>query len=104
MLLMFVVILSACSTRPYTSGKAVRDLEEQSQLTHTQAKCVVTSIRKHFEVRIKARQKALKGSPLPADRLRLEVDSALATIRKPKGPEEEAARLAIARCAPNALR
>lgn len=104
MLLVLAVIVSACSTRPYSSDKAVRDLEEQSQLTHTQAKCVVTSIRKHFEVAIKARQKKIKGSPLPADRLRLEVDSALATIRGPRASEQAAARAAIQKCAPNELR
>ena len=101
---MFTVIVSACSTRPYTSDKAVRELEEQTDLTPTQAECVVASIRKHFEVRIKARQKELNGSPLPADRLRLEVNSALATIRAPRVSEQEAARVAIAKCAPGWLR
>ena len=103
-LLVFAVMVGACSTSPYTSDKAVRDLEAQSQLTHAQAKCVVKAIRKHFEVLIRARQKALKGSPLPADRLRLEVDSALATIRSPRVSEQEAARAAIAKCAPASLR
>jgi hypothetical protein len=103
-LLVFAVIVSACSTSPYTSDEAVRDLEAQSQLTHAQATCVVTAIRKHFEVLIKARQKAINGSPLPADRLRLEVDSALATIRGPRVSEQEAARAAVAKCAPGALR
>jgi hypothetical protein len=95
---------SACSTSVYTSDQAVRDLERQADLTHAQAECIVTAIQRHFEVVIKESQKANKGSPLPADRLRLEVDSALAAIRDPTGSERAVARSAIARCAPGALR
>jgi hypothetical protein len=94
----------ACSSRVYTSDKAVRDLERQSHLSHAQAECIVTAIRRHFEVVITASQKANKGSPLPADRLRLEVNNALAAIRAPTGSEQAVARAAIARCAPDALR
>jgi hypothetical protein len=98
------VFAGACSTSVYTSDQAVRDLERQAHLTHAQAGCIVTAIRRHFEVVIKASQKANQGSPLPADRLRLEVDSALAAIRDPSSSEQAVARAAIARCAPNALR
>ncbi len=103
---MFAVIAgaSACSTSPYTTAKAIGDLQEESELTRAQAKCVVTAIRKHFAGLITARQKEINGSPLPADRLRLEVNSALATIREPRASEQNAARRAIAECAPSALR
>ena len=42
-----VVTISGCSTRVYTTDTAVSDLERQSQLTHTQAVCIVTAIRTH---------------------------------------------------------
>ena len=96
--------LSACSTPVYTSDAAVRDLENRSQLTHREAVCIVGAIRKHFETEINAKQKANNLSALPADRLKLEVDSALAAIRAPSGSEQQVARLAVAGCAPHALR
>jgi hypothetical protein len=46
------LVAGACSTPVYTSDRAVRDLERQSQLTHTQASCIVTAIRRHFETEI----------------------------------------------------
>jgi hypothetical protein len=98
-----VVAIGACSTPVYTTDTAVRDLERQSQLTHTQAVCIVTAIRKHFETEIKAGQKANKLTALPADQLKLEVDGALAAIRAPSHTETEVARGAIAGCAPGAL-
>jgi hypothetical protein len=97
------VLAGACSTPVYTSSSAVRDLERQSGLTPTQAQCIVTAIRRHFETEIEAKQKANKLSALPADRLKLEVDGALAALRAPTGAEENVARVAIARCAPGAL-
>jgi hypothetical protein len=97
-------VVAACSTPVYTSDRAVRDLERQSQLTHSQATCIVTAIRRHFEGVIKTSQRANKGSPLLADRLKLEVDGALASLRAPTGPEELAARSAVSHCAPGALR
>src|SRR4029078_3524221 len=69
---------AACSTPVYTSDKAVSDLERQSSLTHRQAQCVVTAIRSYFKQQIVATQKANKGRPLPADRLKLEGDGARA--------------------------
>jgi hypothetical protein len=96
-------LVGACSTPVYTTAKAVRDLELRSELTHAQATCIVTAIRQHFANVIKASQRANKGSPLPADRLKLEVDGALASLRAPTGSEELAARNAISRCAPGAL-
>jgi hypothetical protein len=101
---MIAVCATACSTKPYKSDKAVRDLMSQSHLTRAQSECIVTSIQNHFKVLIKAAQKANNGSPLPADRLKLEVDSALAAITKPSASDREAARAAVARCAPEALR
>jgi hypothetical protein len=98
------VSAGACSTPVYTSASAVRDLERQSNLTSTQAQCIVTAIRRHFEVEIEAKQKANKLSALPADRLKLEVDGALAALRTPTGTEQGVARVAIDRCAPGALR
>jgi hypothetical protein len=97
------LVAGACSTPVYTSDRAVRDLERQSQLTHTQASCIVTAIRRHFEIEIKAKQRVNKLSALPADRLKLEVDGALATLSAPSGLEELAARTAISKCAPGAL-
>ena len=91
----------ACSTKPYKSDKAVRDLVAQSNLTVAQAECIVTAIQNHFKVQILAKQKANNGSPLPADRLKLEVDSALAAIAEPTASDRTAARAAIAKCAPN---
>ena len=82
----------------------MRDLVAQSNLTLAQAECIVTAIQNHFKVLIKARQKANNGSPLPADRLKLEVDSALAAISEPTASDRTAARAAIEKCAPNALR
>ena len=96
--------VGACSTKPYTGDKAVRDLVRKSNLTVAQAECIVTSIQNQFKVRIVAKQKANNGSPLPADRLKLEVDSALAAISQPTVGEQAAARVAIAKCAPAALR
>lgn len=93
----------ACSTPVYTGDRAVRDLERQANLTHTQATCIVKAIRAHFESEIKAAQKANKGSPLPADQLKLEVDGALAALHEPSGGEQLATRQAIVRCAPGAL-
>lgn len=93
----------ACSTPAYTSGRAVSDLERQSNLTHAQATCIVDSIRTHFSDEIKAAQKAVKGSKIPADELKLQVDGALAALKEPSGGEEAATRAAILRCAPNAL-
>jgi hypothetical protein len=98
------VVAGACSTPVYTSASAVRDLERQSHLTPKQAQCIVKAIRGHFETEIEAKQKANKLSPLPADRLKLEVDGALAALRAPTGAEDDVARVAIARCAPDALR
>lgn len=103
-ILSVAVLAGGCSTHVYTSAKAVRDLERQSHLTHTQADCIVTAIRKHFEAVITAAQKANKGSKLPADRLRLEVDGALASLREPNGSDHAATRAAIQRCAPASLR
>jgi hypothetical protein len=103
----FVVIAlgaTACSTKPYKSDKAVRDLMAQSHLTLAQSECIVTAIQNHFKVLIKAAQTANNGSPLPADRLKLEVDSALAAIAAPTASDRAAARAAVAKCAPNALR
>ena len=92
----------------YPSAQAlqlrVRDLERQSNLTPTQAGCVVTAIRRHFETEIAQTQKANHGSRLLPDRLKLEVDGALAALRAPSGSENLAARTAIAKCAPAALR
>jgi hypothetical protein len=99
-----VALLAGCSNSPYTSAEAVRDLEQQAGLTHTQAECVVNSIRVHYKTRIKAKQKAIGGSPLPSDRLRLEVDNALGSIRAPNLAEQLAARRGIAKCAPDVLR
>jgi hypothetical protein len=93
----------ACSTPVYTSGRAVRDLERQANLTHTQATCIVSAIRKHFEDEIKAAQKANGGSAIPADDLKLQVDGALAALKDPTGSDRDAARTAILRCAPGAL-
>ena len=97
------VSVGACSTPVYTSGRAVSDLERQSNLTHTQATCIVDAIRKHFSDEIKAGQKANKGSPIPADDLKLQVDGALAALKEPAGSDEAATRTAILRCAPGAL-
>jgi hypothetical protein len=99
-----VVAIGACSTPVYTTDSAVRDLERQSQLTHTQAVCIVTAIRKHFETEIEAAQKKNKLTALPADQLKLEVDGALAAIRAPSGTETDVGRRVIAGCAPAALR
>jgi hypothetical protein len=101
---MIAFCASACSTKPYESDTAVRDLVAQSHLTLAQSECIVTKIQDHFKVLIKARQKANNGSPLPADRLKLEVDSALAAIKQPTAADRAAARAAIAKCAPDALR
>jgi hypothetical protein len=98
-----VVALGACSTPVYTTDTAVSDLEHQSHLTHTQAECIVTAIRKHFETAIEASQKANKLTALPADQLKLEIDGALAAIRAPSQTETDVARRAIAGCAPGAL-
>ncbi len=98
-----VVVVGACSTPVYTTDSAVRDLERQSQLTHTQAECIVSVIRKHFETAIEATQKANKLTKLPADQLKLEVDGALAAIRAPSGTETDLARRAVAGCAPGDL-
>jgi hypothetical protein len=98
------LVTGACSTPVYTSDAAVRDLERQSHLTHTQATCIVTAIRRHFSDEINSKQRANNLSALPADRLKLEIDDALATLREPNGPDELAARNAISRCAPGALR
>ncbi|HEX4492850.1 MAG TPA: hypothetical protein VH914_16710 [Acidimicrobiia bacterium] len=94
---------SACSTPVYTSGRAVSDLETKADLTHTQATCIVAAIRKHFEVEIKAAQKANNGSAIPADDLKLQIDGALAALKEPTGTDRAATRTAILRCAPNAL-
>jgi type IV pilus biogenesis protein CpaD/CtpE len=94
----------ACSTPGYTGDAAVRDLERQSHLTRAQAECIVKTIRGHFETEIEAKQRANNLTALPADRLKLEVDSALAALRVPTGAEQELARTAIAACAPAALR
>jgi hypothetical protein len=99
-----VVAVGACSTPVYTTDTAVRDLERQSQITHTQAVCIVTAIRTHFETEIEAGQKANHLTKLPADQLKLEVDGALAAIRAPSSTETDVARRAIASCAPAALR
>ena len=99
-----VVVTAACSTPVYTSDRAIRDLERQSHLTTTQAGCIVTAIRRHFETEIEHTQKANHGSRLLPDRLKLEVDGALAALRAPSGSENLAARTAIAKCAPAALR
>jgi hypothetical protein len=95
--------LGACSTPAYTSGRAVSDLEKRANLTHTQATCIVSAIRRHFEDEIKAAQKANHGSAIPADDLKLQVDGALAALKEPSGGDESAARAAILRCAPGAL-
>jgi hypothetical protein len=95
---------TACSTKPYKSDKAVRDLVARAHLTVAQSECIVTAIQNHFKALIKAQQKANNGSPLPADRLKLEVDSALASISQPTASDTAAARRAIAKCAPDALR
>jgi hypothetical protein len=95
---------TACSTKPYKSDKAVRDLVAQAHLTVGQSECIVTAIQNHFKALIKAQQRANNGSPLPADRLKLEVDSALASISQPSASDTAAARRAIAKCAPDALR
>lgn len=87
----------------YTSDKAVRDLQQQSSLTRRQADCLVTAIRGYFKRQIVATQKANKGSPLPADRLKLEVDGALAGLHEPTAAQQLATRRAIARCAPGSL-
>ena len=103
--ILFVALAAgACSTPVYTSDAAVRDLERQSQLTHTQAECIVNAIRRHFETEIVAQQKANKLTKLPADRLKLEVDGALAALREPSGAEQLLARRAISTCAPGDLR
>jgi hypothetical protein len=101
--LVVVAFAAACSTPVYTSGRAVRDLETRSNLTHTQATCIVAAIRKHFEDEIKAAQKANNGSRIPPDDLKLQVDGALAALKEPTGGDEAAAHAAILRCAPNAL-
>jgi hypothetical protein len=102
-ILSVALLAGACSTRVYSSDRAVRDLERMSSLTHTQATCIVTQIRLYFSRQIKATQKANKGSPLPADRLKLEIDGALAGLHTPSGPQVLAARRAIAKCAPAKL-
>jgi hypothetical protein len=102
-ILSVALLAGACSTRVYTSDRAVGDLEQKSHLTHAQAECVVKAIRTYFQTQIVATQKANKGSPLPADRLKLEVDGALAGLHLPTAPQELAARRAIAKCAPDAL-
>ena len=98
------LVTGACSTPVYTSDAAVRDLERQSHLTHTQATCIVSAIRGYFSDEIKSKQRANKLSALPADRLKLEIDDALATLREPNGPDELATKNAISRCAPAALK
>jgi hypothetical protein len=98
------VVAGACSTPVYTSDMAVRDLERQSGLTHLQAECIVTAIRRHFDAEIEQSQRANRLSALPADQLKLEVDGALAAIRAPTGAEQGVARKAIAGCAPGMLR
>ena len=98
-----VVTLGACSTPVYTTDTAVRDLERQSHLNPTQAECIVTAIRKHFETAIEATQKVNKLTALPADQLKLEVDGALAAIRAPSRTETDVARRAVAGCAPGTL-
>ena len=107
MLVVVAVVIAlaagACSTPVYTSSRAVRDLERQSNLTHSQATCIVDAIRKHFEDEIKAAQQANHGSKIPADDLKLQVDGALAALKQPSGSDEDAARTAILRCAPDAL-
>ena len=102
-LLGIVLGAGACSTPVYTTDRAVRDLEHQANLTHTQATCIVDAIRAHFVAETKAAQKANKGSALPADQLKLEVDGALATLQEPSRSEQLATRQAIVRCAPGAL-
>jgi hypothetical protein len=101
--LVLALLGAACSTPVYTSDKAVSDLQHQSSLTHRQAQCVVSAIRSYFKKQIVATQKANKGSPLPADRLKLEVDGALAGLHSPTADQQLAARRAIAQCAPGAL-
>jgi len=103
LLIGIVLGASACSTPVYTSDRAVQDLEQQANLTHTQATCIVAAIRADFVAEIKAAQKANKGSALPADQLKLEVDGALATLQEPSRSEQLATRRAIVRCAPGAL-
>lgn len=98
------LIASACATPSYTSAQAAQDLEHQAGLTSTQATCIVAAIRHNFEAEIKAAQKANKGSALPADQLKLEIDGALATLQNPSGAEQLATRQAIVRCAPGALK
>ena len=94
---------AACSTPVYTSDTAVRDLERRANLTPTQAECIVSAIRKHFETEVVAQQKANHLTKLPADRLKLEIDGALASLREPTGAETLAARRAISTCAPGDL-
>lgn len=103
-ILSFALFAAACSTPVYTSDQAVRDLERKSSLTHTQADCVVSAIRRYFSDQIKATQKANKGSQLPADRLKLEIDGALAGLHAPTGAQQLAAREAVVKCAPGALK
>ena len=94
---------AGCSTPLYTSDQGVTDLQTKAHLTHAQAQCVIDAIREHFATAIKAKQAANKLTPLPADRLKLEVDNALATIRSPTVGERTAARNAVFKCAPQAL-
>jgi hypothetical protein len=98
------LVAGACSTPVYTTDQAVHDLEHESSLTHTQATCIVSAIRQHFETEVKTEQKANHGSALPADQLKLEIDGALATLQNPSGAEQLATREAIVRCAPGALK
>ncbi len=100
---LLVLACGACSTPLYTRDQAVTDLQRQANLTHTQATCVVSGIRTYYEGLIEAKQKAHNLSALPADRLKLEVDNALAAINEPTAAERAAARQVIARCAPAAL-
>jgi hypothetical protein len=104
MVMVIALCATACSTKPYKSDKAVRDLVAKAHLTVAQSECIVTAIQNHFKALIKAQQKANNGSPLPADRLKLEVDSALASISQPTASDTAAARRAVAKCAPDALR
>jgi hypothetical protein len=97
------LLAGACSTPVYSTDRAVRDLEQKASLTRTQATCIVSAIRRYFATQIKATQAANDGTPLPADRLKLEVDGALAGLHKPSAPQDLAARRAVAKCAPGAL-
>ena len=97
------LLAGACSTPVYTRDQAVRDLQQESSLTRRQAECVVTAIGRYFERQIVATQKANKGSPLPADRLKLEVDGALAGLHEPTAAQQLAARRAITQCAAGSL-